>query len=79
MKKNEQQMRDALNNVGLPQLVEMDFQNPTKKELKTIKEKVSEFDAYYESGWKESTTRQTLKEYVNNWVDDFRCHSLVIC
>lgn len=77
MKKNTQ-MREALNNVGLPQLVGMDFQNPTKEELKSIKEKVVEFDDYYKCGWKESTTRQTLKDYVNNWVDVFRCYSLVI-
>ena len=77
--RNNTTMRDALNNIGLPQLaLGMDFNNPTKKELKTIKEKVLEMDNYYDEKWVECETRIILKNYVNKWVETIRCFNLLV-
>ena len=71
------QERDALNNVGLPQLTSKN--ELTKNDIKTIKNKIEELDNYYiDNSFKESNTRKTLKTMVNNYCDIYRCSSLLI-
>lgn len=69
--------RDALNNIGLPQLANKN--ELTKNDIKLIKEQIKEFDNYYiDNSFKESNTRKTLKELVNNFCVNYRCYSLII-
>ena len=69
--------RDALNNVGLPQLANKN--ELTKNDIKTIKNKIDELDNYYiDDSFKESNTRKTLKELVNNYCVIYRSYSLLI-
>lgn len=71
------QERDALNNVGLPQLASKN--ELTKNDIKAIKNKIEELDKYYiDDSFKESNTRKTLKTMVNNFCDIYRCSSLLI-
>ena len=71
------QERDALNNVGLPQLTSKN--ELTKNDVRTIKNKIEELDKYYiDDSFKESNTRKTLKTMVNNYCDIYRCSSLLI-
>lgn len=69
--------RDALNNIGLPQLAEKN--ELTKDDIKLIVNSVKEFDKrYLDNSFKNSETRQTLKNIVNNFCDVYRSYSLII-
>lgn len=69
--------RDALNNIGLPQLA--DKNELEKKDIKLIKEQIKTFDNYYlDNSFKESNTRKILRELVNNFCVNYRCYSLII-
>lgn len=70
------ELNDAFLNCGLPQMTnKSDF---SKNEIREIIAQVKDFDNYYISGWKESKTRQTLKEFVNDYCSLFRWYSLSI-
>ena len=71
------QERDALNNVGLPQLTNKN--ELTKGDIKTIKSKIEELDKYYiDNSFKESNTRKVLINIVNNYCVVYRSYSLLI-
>jgi len=76
---NNTNLRDALNNIGLPQLInEMSDKEPSIEHLKTIKNEITIFDNYYISGFQGSETRNTLKTFLNKWAIVYRKYSLII-
>lgn len=62
------EIRDALNNAGLPQLaikvLKDDAPELTNEDKKVIKARIENFDNYYRKGWKESKTRRVLKTLI---------------
>jgi len=69
-------LNDALLNSGLPQMVNKnDF---TKSEIKTIEKQISVLDNYYKNSYKQSETRKTLINYINNYCVACRWYSLII-
>ena len=62
------EIRDALNNAGLPQLAIKVFKDDapelTEDDRKVIKARIEDFDNYYRKGWKESNTRWVLKTLI---------------
>ena len=71
------QEKDALNNVGLPQLASKN--ELTKSDIKTIKNKIEELDKYYiDNSFKESNTRKVLINIVYNYCVVYRSYSLLI-
>ena len=69
---------DALNNAGLPHLADQYRNNNdlTKEQIKEIIKQINNFDNYYLKGWKESTTRETLKQLVNSYINICRWYSI---
>ena len=69
--------RDALNNIGLPQLAQSE--ELTKDDIKTIIKTIGEFDKkYIDNSFKESNTRKTLINFINNYCVVYRWYSLYI-
>lgn len=69
-------LSDAMLNNGLPQMAnKKDF---SKNDIKIIIEKVNDFDNYYKDSYKKSETRETIKNYVNNYCVACRWYSLII-
>lgn len=75
------QLKDALNNIGLPQLaqklsIEQEF---TKDDFRTIKDTIQDMDNYYiDSSFTQSNTRKTLINFINNYCVVYRWYSLLI-
>ena len=83
MPKWEQGLSNAFLNGGLPQFAEKVYEGNrvydfSKNEVREVRELVVKFDDYYMSGWKESATRKTLVNFINDWCETFRTYSLVI-
>lgn len=62
---NPIQVRDALNNAGMPDIAikvftQEDIENLSKHDIQRIKEQIKEFDNYYKKGWKDCETRKHL-------------------
>ena len=78
------QLWSAFANGGLPQFAEKvaygesEVFNFSKNEMKEIKKQIIDFDNYFISGWKESETRQTLVNFIEEYVDIFRSYSLLV-
>jgi len=69
--------RDALNNIGLPHLAQ--DEELTKDDIKTIIKTIGEFDKkYIDNSFKESNTRKTLINFINNYCVVYRWYSLYI-
>ena len=78
MKTNE--VKDALNNTGLPHLadkIQNSFLDLSKDDVKEVINQIKSFDNYYKQGWDKSETRQSLVSLIDNYVDTFRCYSLL--
>lgn len=69
-------LSDAMLNSGLPQMAnKKDF---TKNDVKIIIAKVKDLDNYYKDSYKQSETRKTLINYINNYCVACRWYSLII-
>lgn len=69
---------DAFLNAGMPQYAEKIRQGETltKNDIKNIIENIKGFDSYYLKGWKESTTREIIKNIVNEYITIFKWFSI---
>ena len=77
---NTLEIKDALNNIGMPHLAEKvksSFYDLSKQDVKELVEQIKSFDDYYKQGWKESETKQTLVSLIDNYINTFRCYSLL--
>ena len=71
--------RDALNNIGLPQLTNYcSIYDLSKREVAKIRETILYFDSFYEVTPKDNDTRKEVVNIINLWCDAFRCSSLII-
>ena len=66
---NPIQVRDALNNAGMPDIAlkvftQEDIEDLSKADIQRIKGQIENFDNYYRQGWKESETRKHLLSLV---------------
>ena len=74
------EIKDALNNAGLPHLadkVKSSFYDLSKDDVKEVINQVKVFDNFYVKGWTDSDTRKTLNYLIDNYVMAFRCYSLL--
>lgn len=85
MKTREEKIElcNAFANGGLPQFAEKvalggEVEDFSKSEMREIRDQIIDFDDYFLSGWKESKTRQTLINFIEEYVDLFRSYSLLI-
>lgn len=77
---NTLEIKDALNNIGMPHLankIESSFCDLSKKDVKEVINQIKDFDNYYKQGWKESETKQTLVGLIDDYVNAFRCYSIL--
>lgn len=74
----DSQLSDAFNNSGLPQYANADVNKLSKNDIRTIKNKIAENDAYYKSNWKNNPQRKALVDVVNNYAETYRSPSLYI-
>ena len=74
------ELRVAFLNSGLPQLSDKLVKDEplTKEDFKVVKKQIEDFDNYYLGGWKESKTRQVLKDTLNEVSSIFRWYSLFV-
>ena len=69
-------LNNALLNSGLPQMVnKKEF---AKDDIKTIEKQMKSLDNYYKNSYKQSETRKTLINYINNYCVACRWYSLII-
>lgn len=75
------QLKDALNNIGLPQLAQKlsNEQEFTKDDFRTIKDTIQDMDNYYIDGtFTQSDNRKALTNFVNEYCFAYRWYSLII-
>jgi uncharacterized protein YpuA (DUF1002 family) len=68
----------ALLNGGLPDIHDkiLSREELTKEDYKKVKNQIKDFDDYFVEGWKDSETREILKNFVNDFAECCRCSSL---
>lgn len=72
-------LKDALNNIGLPQyaqMVENDLLNLSKKQIEDIKDTVETCDEIYKESFIKTETRETVVKAIQDWCFTFKNFSL---